>query len=259
MYIDRYMNESNEKYLLYIDILGFSNLVKETSEKLQELFSEIDNLNVHKHYAFKTVMFSDTILVWNITPPVSQHDHEYLIMYACEFVQDLLLRSIQLGIQFRAILISGEFQYEKMENIEAYHGKALISAYNKEKEIDAMGLFIDKKISRYNRHFASSDFDKDLKFVFLTKCIESFYSIREGLFPVDSFSVEQTDEFYNIPNEVKYLQILKENIDKQTDSKVRGKYLHTYHYYKVRYSNLISKLEEANFDYTILSPNAKWN
>jgi hypothetical protein len=54
------------------------------------------------------------------------------------------------------------------------------------------------------------------------------------------------------------LQTLKENIDKQTDPKIKGKYLRTYNFYKTRYSKHLSELEEANFDFIILSPSADW-
>ncbi len=250
--------KANEKYLLYIDILGFSNLVNENSSKLQELFNILDSLNVHMHDAFKTIVFSDTILVFNKHTPINQHDHEYCIMYACEFVQDLFLRSVSLGIHFRAILTYGEFQYEKMKNIEAYHGKSLVGAYNKEKEIDGMGLFIDKALVSYCRFFSTASFDLDLNFVFLTKTLESICFTYDLDFPFDKSMVDGTDEFYNFPKEVKYLQTLKENIDKQTDPKIKGKYLRTYNFYKTRYSKHLSELEEANFDFKILSPSADW-
>ncbi len=67
------------KYLLYIDILGFSNLTKKDYTKVKELFSIIDSLNAHKHFDFQTVVFSDTILIFNKAQPLSSHDHEYIL------------------------------------------------------------------------------------------------------------------------------------------------------------------------------------
>ncbi len=252
------MDKHNEKYLLYIDILGFSNLVKDNSDKLQELFKILDSLNVHMHDAFKTIVFSDTILVFNKHTPINQHDHEYCIMYACEFVQDLFLRSVSLGIQFRAILTYGEFHYEKMTNIEAYHGKSLVGAYNKEKEIDGMGLFIDKTLLSNCRFFATASFDLDLDFVFLTTTLERICITYDLDFPIDKSMVDGTDEFSDFPSEVKYLQTLKENLGTQSDPKIKGKYIKTYNFYKTRYPKHLLELEEANFDFKILSPSADW-
>lgn len=247
------------KYLLYIDILGFSDLAKSDYSKVKELFSTINELNVHKHYAFQTIVFSDTILIFNKIAPTSTHDHEYLVMYACEFVQDLIFRCRDLKIQFRAILTYDEFYYEKLENIEAYHGKALINAYNKEKEIMGLWLFMDKRILHYNKIFPSVEFDKDLDFVFLLQGIERLnrYDIKQ--FPIKPDLIEETFELYDFKEEVQILKTIKDNVDTQQDSRIRAKYLQTYYLFKTRYKIIIETLEKSNFDYHKISPEANWD
>lgn len=94
---------NNRKYLLYIDILGFTDLVQSHNSKIEYLYKVIDSLNVHQHDAFETIVFSDTILVFNKVAPTTEHEHQYLVMYSCEFAQDLFYRCVSLGIQFRAI------------------------------------------------------------------------------------------------------------------------------------------------------------
>lgn len=250
----------NQKYLLYIDILGFADLVKTDYDKIRLLFEKIDELNVHKHNAFQTIVFSDTILIVNKQLPKSIHEHEYLVMYACEFAQDLMFRCIDLEIQFRAILTYGEFYYEKLNNIEAYHGKALVNAYYKEKDINCLGLFIDKSILHYNIFFNTVSFDKDLHFVFLTKNIEHLcYFYDAAHLPLDPFIIEKTGEFPYLKEEVKILETLKRNIDTQIDSKIRSKYLQAYHFYFQRYKPFIDRLEKNNYDYKIVSPSANWS
>ena len=213
------------KYLLYIDILGFADLVKTDYNKIRLLFKKIDELNVHRHNAFQTIVFSDTILIINKQAPKNSDNHEYLVMYACEFAQDLMFRCIDLEIQFRAILTYGEFYYEKLENIEAYHGKALVDAYYKEKDINCLGLFIDKSILQYNVIFKTIQFDKDLHFVFLTQNLERLCCFYDAAhLPIDPFFIEQAGEFPYLKDEVKILETLRKNIDTQIDSKVRGKY-----------------------------------
>ncbi len=247
------------KYLLYIDILGFADLVKTDYNKIRQLFKKIDELNVHRHNAFQIIVFSDTILIINKQAPRNTDDHEYLVMYACEFAQDLMFRCIGLEIQFRAILTYGEFYYEKLKNIEAYHGKALVNAYYKEKDINCLGLFIDKSILQYNIIFKTIPFDKDLHFVFLTQNLERLcYFYDANHLPLDPFLIDQAGEFPYLKDEVKILETLKRNIDTQIDSKVRGKYLQAYYFYNKRYKTFIDQLEKNNFDYKIVSPNAEW-
>jgi hypothetical protein len=247
----------NSKYLLYIDVLGFSNLAKSDYSKVQRLFAIIDSLNAHKHPGFQTVVFSDTILILNKVKPVTLHDHEYIVMYSCEFAQDLIFRCRELDIQFRAILTYGDFFYERLKNIEAYHGNALINAYNKEKDITGLWLYIDKKISKFNTIFASTPFDNDLDFVFLLQDIEGAKKMGIEDFPID-WQLIDPYFLYNFKEEVEILKTLKHNTENQVDSKIRAKYLQTYYLFKTRYKSLIEFLEQNNFQFQSISPDANW-
>lgn len=64
--------------------------------------------------------------------------------------------------------------------------------------------------------------------------------------------------FYNIEWETKILKTIKKNINTQTDSRIRGKYLQTYYLYKQRYGKIIDILEKNSFDYRVISPDADW-
>lgn len=247
----------NNKYLLYIDILGFSDMVKNDYGKITKLFNYINNLNVHKHEAFQTIVFSDTILIFNKDNPVTTHDHEYFVMFACEFVQDLMCRSVDLEIQFRAILTYGEFFYERLENIEAYHGTALVNTYKKEKDINGIGLFMDKSILKYSDIYKTTSFDNDLHFVFLMQSMERLHKFDYEI-PIPRINIEDELVCYDIEWETKILKTIKKNINTEMDSKIRAKYIQTYYIYKQRYQRIIDILEENDFDYKVLSPNADW-
>lgn len=244
------------RYLLYLDILGFSDLVKSNYQKVVRLFNVIDSLNAHAHGDFKSVVFSDTLLIFNQKPAESKYDNEYIIMYLCEFAQDLLFRSIELDIQFRAIITHGEFNYEKLKNIEAYHGKALISAYQKEKNLATLGLYIDKNINHYNTIFATEPFDENLEFVFLLQQMESLKRLGLDEFPLP-WELADPHLLYDFKDEVSILKSLKENITSQKDSRVRAKYLQAYHFYHMRYKRMIDYLEKNSFDYRSASPDWK--
>jgi len=45
------------KAFLYIDILGFENLVKDDDVKLKQIFKAFDDLKVHRHPALQTIVF----------------------------------------------------------------------------------------------------------------------------------------------------------------------------------------------------------
>src|SRR4051812_49096729 len=118
---------ASEKYLLYIDMLGFSSLVRKRGA-VKRLYRTIDKLNVHRHDAFKTIAFSDTLLVYNNVSPRSAHDRRHLIMYLCEFAQDLYYRLIGPELQFSAYLTKGKFRINEFKKLRAFYGTALINA-----------------------------------------------------------------------------------------------------------------------------------
>jgi hypothetical protein len=250
---------NSKKYLLYIDILGFTDLVKENDNKITTLFEIIDNLNVHRHSAFSTIAFSDTILVYNNDDPLNTYEHEYFVMFACEFVQDLQVKIRNMNIHFRAILTYGEFFVRQMKNVQSYHGQAFLYAYEKEKQINGIGLFIDKRISKYNTFLRSTSFDDDFDFVFLLQTLERLHTLGEFKIPLDRQLIEITKNFLFLDTDVQYLSQLKSNIDNLSNSKIRGKYIQTYYYYKSRYPWLCSLFEANDFDHKVLNREADWS
>ena len=75
------------RYLLYIDILGFSDLVAAGSPRVHDLYEVIASLNVHRHSAFRAIVFSDTVLVYNTVGGDTKADRESIVMFLCEFSQ----------------------------------------------------------------------------------------------------------------------------------------------------------------------------
>jgi hypothetical protein len=110
-----------ERYLLYIDMLGFSDLVLKRGG-VGDLYKIIDSLNVHKHSAFKTIAFSDTLLVYNTYEPNTADDRRYAVMFMCEFAQDLFYRLVPRDLHFRAFLTKGEFEHQYLPHLQAFYG-----------------------------------------------------------------------------------------------------------------------------------------
>lgn len=52
----------------------------------------IASLNTNRHDALKVVVFSDTVVVYNVNGGDTPEDAGYLIIFLCEFVKDLMHR-----------------------------------------------------------------------------------------------------------------------------------------------------------------------
>lgn len=249
------------KYLLYIDILGFSNLVKEKPSEIEKLYEILNSLVVHKHDAFKTIVFSDTILVYNKYEPFDKEDHNTIVMYSCEFVQELTYYLADKNIYFRAILTYGEFKHYNLKNVECFYGSSLIDAYTKEKEINAMGLFIDKRINLHNRIFPTTEYDKELEFVFVLQSLQWLNDFAEGELPLpESYMITlENGDYWAIKYELKLLSNIYTNSIKDPDVKVRSKSLQTYQLYKNRYKKILTTFEFKGFVPEVIHSTFDWS
>jgi hypothetical protein len=247
------------KYLLYIDILGFGELVEQDPKAIDEIYSIVDSLNVHRHDAFTTIVFSDTILVYNKNDPSQRYEHSYYVMFACEFAQDLLHRFVAKDRFFRAILTYGAFDHYRLENTECFYGPALVSSYKKEKMIQSHGLFIDNNCNRYNDVFNTAQYDTSLRFVYLTQALDRFsYFAQDGL-PIDASLIDDTDEAYVLMPEIRHLQDIYWLMHKHPDPRVRVKHLAAWHFYRSKYQVIVDELERNKFRPESISPKYDWS
>src|SRR5947208_16347992 len=158
------------KYLRYIDMLRFSELIRERGA-VKKLYATINSLNVHRHDAFKTIAFSDTLLVYNVVKATTAHDRHYLVMYLCEFAQDLFYRLIGRDLHFRAYLTLGDFRVNEFTNLQAFYGEALIEAYERETQIESTGLFIDNDILDDCDIFRYEKYDHSCSYVYVRRSL----------------------------------------------------------------------------------------
>ena len=245
-----------EHYLLYLDILGFSEMAK-SQERVLNLYQIIDKLNVHQHDAFKSILFSDTLLVYNLYEPQNAHDHHYNIMYLAEFAQDLLFRLIGRDYYFRAILTKGEFKHNKFDNIEAFFGKALIDSYRDEKNLIGCGLFIDSTLLKNNLIFSTHPHCNKYHYVFLTQCIDYVSKYGKDGYPFPGILLDNTDMTFHTYAQITFLKDLYKKSLTHTNPKVRSKFQATWYFYKIKYSSLCKKLEDTGFNFSEIS-DANW-
>ncbi len=247
------------KYLLYFDVLDFSDMVDNDPSRVPDIYQVIDSLNVHRHEGFRTIVFSDTIITYNSAELHSPDDHRHAVMFSCEFVQDLLFRLAGSAIFFRALLIYGDFSHYELEHIQCFYGTALIEAYLREKAIPATGLFIAEPCVSHNHVFPTHKFAPDQYFVFLCQSLENLQADSHGSLPVESFLVTDADNYPFIVHELRYLADVFNTSRSHPDPKVRTKHAATYDLYRQRYPRLLSIFEDSGFSPAPILPSFDWS
>lgn len=248
-----------DRYLLYVDILGFSKLVEGNSPRIHDLYEAIASLNVHKHYAFRAIVFSDTILVYNTSEGATAKDRHYLVMYLYEFAQDLQDRLVGREIFFRAVLVRGEFIHYELNSIPCFFGTSLVEAYQSEKKIPAIGLFMERDIVPDSDVFETTKFDDSYDFVFITQTLNTIEDFHGGIFPINREVLEASDLIYLLVPEILHLKQIAHLAKNHDEQRVREKHANTLALFRVRYPATLQSLEENNFSLEALCPDAKWS
>jgi len=245
--IDAGMVRQPKKYFLYIDILGFSSLV--TQDRVRDLYDRLDSLNAHRHSSFTTIVFSDTILIYNKDDlDWDEGDKTAIVSRLCEFAGDLFYRLISQDIHFRAYICCGEFVHSKMRHIEAFYGRALVQSYQRERDIQCTGLFIENELVSYIGEFESDQYDEHSHYVHLIAYLRQV-RFEEGSYPLDWNLIGPNELEVFIPYDITYLKNVHTHMsDMDLPPRVRVKYLSTWQMIQKRYRPLLELLERANFD-----------
>lgn len=239
-----------DRFLLYIDILGFSEMTRKEPRKVSRLYSILDSLNAHKHESFKTIVFSDTILAYNHAEPQNDEERKYLVWYLTEFAEDLHRRLTGQDIYFRAILTAGDFSHYRLKNIECFYGGALIKAYLAEKNVPSLGLFMDETCVPFNRYFRLAPFDAALSFVYLNRSIENFSHAWGGdpALPVAAEGLDMWAFAPELPWDVRFMKDVYRNMRSHPSPAVRTKFLTAWDFYEQRYPKLMARLIATDFN-----------
>lgn len=248
-----------ERFLLYIDILGFTEMVKSEPRKVARIYSILDTLNVHKHDSFKTIVFSDTILVYNIDIADNDKDRQYYVWYLIEFAEDLHHRLTGQDIFFRAVLVAGDFSHYNLKHVECFYGDALIFAHNAEKIIPALGLFIDRECEKYNEFFEVEMFNSGYFFVYLNRSLEALDEYSGGKFPIENYKVNIGDIAPHATWQIRFLQDVYEHMRKHPEPLVRAKFLAAWDLYRRRFPQMLKVLEDEGFNGALLGKAPDWD
>lgn len=247
-----------ERFLLYIDILGFSEMTRKEPRKVARIYSILDDLNVHRHNAFKTIVFSDTVLVYNPSVAATRGESEYLVWYLIEFAEDLHHRLTGQDVFFRAVINFGGFSHYRLRNIECFYGAALITAYLAEKELPSVGVFIDNHCNSFNKYFKTEKFNSDFSFVYMNRAMEALNKLTGGTFPSSAWDRSLEDSTPFIPWQVRFLKDVHTNMRNHPDPSVRAKFLTAWGFYQKRYPQMLQVLEQSGFNVDSLAGRPAW-
>ena len=249
----------SERFFLYLDILGFTDLVRQGSKKIDDLYEVIASLNAHNHDAFKVVVFSDTVVVYNVDGGDSHENSPFLIMFLCEFVRDLMLRLMDRDVYFRAVITYGDFTHYDLNDIPCFYGNALVDAYNSEKELKAIGLFIDKKISHYSDIFSFREYNENYNFVYVTKALDEIEIHGASGFPIPSDLIECTGSKWYILPEIDHINSMYLGSKNSAyPESVRKKYAASWDMYCKHYPYITKQLLLSTNDITSIAPDVDW-
>jgi hypothetical protein len=135
---------SEGRYLLFLDILGFSDLVE--NRPAREIYDVVDNaLKAFARWeglngSFKTIYFSDTFLFYQ--DPKGFGKWAFLDIYA---IGGMVLSALLAeGIPARGAISFGEFEveFDSSGRHQVYFGKALIEAYKAERDEKWIGITV---------------------------------------------------------------------------------------------------------------------
>lgn len=247
----------NKTLFLYIDILGFSDLIKDKNQVAQ-LYQIIDSASIHRDTNFNAIVFSDTIVAYNRHTNLSKEAKAVEVMYLIELTQDLFQRLIGTNIFFRAVITEGEFTHKKLENLESYYGAALVEAYRAEKNLSGTGLFLNRKLRDLNQVYRFKEFSSKFDYIFLThfcsgltpwlkRKVDNDNSPDDTEYPLPpEFITDQELEYLIYPELVHFHEVYN-NMNTHPDPKVREKYLTTWNMYSHAYPGITRSLVNHNF------------
>lgn len=154
-------------YLAFLDILGFSTLVRKNSHSaLENLYDKIFTETVQKvdqmmkniresrtakqgedyhDSKIKIINISDSIVMW------TDHGHPSALFEIVFATATLMGISLIQGLPLRGCITQQEFSVKEKENVTSIIGRGLVHAYNTEKIQAWSGCVVDEDIIRYFR------------------------------------------------------------------------------------------------------------
>lgn len=233
-----------KRAFLYVDIIGFEVLARTNPDKVDKIFKIFDILNVHRHHKLQTIVFSDTILVFN---KADDWSIDYYCTYLIEYAQQLFYNLSLINVYFKGLLTYGEFNFSQLTNIQAYYGTALIDTYHDETTLDGFGLYIHKSLTEYVVTFDKTTFTEKYDYILLCQSIKNLYNYTHGKLPVAIEALSETDTFHRIDEELRFFREIEFIKNNHPAERVRKKYQDVYDIYKKELPLFFEIFEKEGF------------
>ena len=146
-------NDSNERLVLYLDIMGFKERVSRTNiETLKEQLLAFKTQNIKlspllrtgigdaQKELMKMAQFSDSTVV--VSAGKSKHDLNRITRAAVILMQTAL----RTGFALRGVIACGNMVFD--EENQLFFGKALVDAYNLEEQLSFYGVVFHESVER---------------------------------------------------------------------------------------------------------------
>lgn len=242
----------SDRFLLYIDILGFSEMVIKVPRKVVRVYEILDTLNVHSRSDFKVIVFSDTILIYNNSPEPTDLDKAHCIQTLIDFASDLHHRLVGQDIFFRAVIVKGDFHHYERNHVNCFFGDALITAYHAEKDIPSLGLFISDECLKFGSKQPVAFFSQGLSFVFLCDGLQALSTLAPIKWPINFGGSPGEDFAMNTPWDVRFLKDVHTQMREHAVPAVRTKFLTAWDFYQREYPSALSALVQNDFSINAL-------
>lgn len=150
------LDSTDQAYVLSLDILGFSKIVKNNRHNyLVDVFERFvntyiaDTACVNKLYLrevdnkttddLKTLFISDTIIIYSINAEIEN------FLKIVSLAQVVIANSFELGIPLRGCLTSGMLTVKHLKDNDILFGKPIVDAYEFEKDQEWAGCCVTSK------------------------------------------------------------------------------------------------------------------
>ncbi|MFA5780092.1 MAG: hypothetical protein WC947_08130 [Elusimicrobiota bacterium] len=223
---------TTDRFVTFIDILGFQNLVdnnthEQVLKKLENLKQSLDEIDKREKQDLKTWIFSDSILIISKNDTYSAADS--ILINTSKVVE----RSLQLGLLVKGAIAQGKFTVDFKKSI--FFGKPLINAYLMQEEL---------KLSSIVLHHSFEDkilsFPDSVKLNGAGRCFEYLTPMKLG--SVNHLHLNWLE--YNILYSLKEKDQKNKVIDHYI-KKIREIYLTVSGYSRVYIDNTLSFFEEC--------------
>ena len=237
------LTTKNLKYIFYLDILGFKNLINERNpddiynivEKCLEIYYSWEKHND----LFSTIYFSDTIIFYQMKEEYI--NTAFLDIYGIAGI--IYTKLLAEGIPARGAITFGEFytKYDRKGRNNIFFGNALIEAHELEKK-EWIGITIS--------HSAYKNIDNNMIEAFINENVFERQNENLLLNPFCQIrSLHSYESIYDLDRDMLLteLKAIKYLIDKKVEYNLRNTSSREY----IKYFNTVNFLERIIEDYKL--------